>query len=224
MTRLTIIVEGQTEESFVNQSLKPFLAEKEIMVTAHCFTTGRKKGSIYRGGIDNYEKIKNEIERTLKSDTTTYLTTMIDFYRLPKNFPGISEIKNKNYHEKIKLIETAFKNDIKNSRFIPYIQLHEFETLLLSDVDAIGKFFFESQKAAYDLSQEINGLDPETINDGASTAPSKRIITHIPQYERLKTTAGSSIAESIGLEILRKKCPHFHQWIEQIEKLEQTPL
>ena len=40
--RLYSIVEGQTEETFVNQVLKPHLATQSIWASATCVTTRRK--------------------------------------------------------------------------------------------------------------------------------------------------------------------------------------
>ena len=55
------------------------------------------------------------------------------------------------------------------------------------------------------------------IDDGQHTAPSKRIIAEFPEYS--KTTVGSQMAERIGLENIRSKCPHFKAWVERLEKL-----
>ena len=47
-TRLYIIVEGQTEEAFVNQTLKPHLGNFLVGASALVVTTSRKRGT--RGG------------------------------------------------------------------------------------------------------------------------------------------------------------------------------
>ena len=49
--------------------------------------------------------------------------------------------------------------------------------------------------------------------------PSKRIIAQFPQYSDLKTTVGPQMAERIGLETIRSKCPHFNAWVDRLEKL-----
>jgi hypothetical protein len=58
---------------------------------------------------------------------------------------------------------------------------------------------------------------PEEINEGRETAPSKRIKTILPEYE--KKIAGSLIALEIGFEKLCKENPHFHDWIEKLKRL-----
>jgi len=60
---------------------------------------------------------------------------------------------------------------------------------------------------------------PEKINDGNETAPSKRIIKEFPEYAPAKATAGPIIANSIGLPTIRKKCPHFNEWLTKLEQL-----
>ncbi len=105
-------------------------------------------------------------------------------------------------------------------RFIPYIQLHEYEALLFSDIGKLDWEFLEDKdqpqiEALKQVAEEFE--TPEDIDQGEHTAPSKRIIAHLPRYKKLKTTVGSRIAEKIGLSVLREKCPHFDAWITQIE-------
>lgn len=69
---------------------------------------------------------------------------------------------------------------------------------------------------------EVQGIPPEEINEGTTTAPSKRIIQHVPVYERSKVRVGASAAAAIGLPVLRTKCPHFDAWLRQLEKLPVT--
>ncbi len=61
------------------------------------------------------------------------------------------------------------------------------------------------------------GGNPELINDGKFTAPSKRIIKEIPEYD--KVNAGPLIVEKIGLDVLRRGCPHFNEWLTKLEDL-----
>ncbi|NJL76090.1 MAG: DUF4276 family protein [Saprospiraceae bacterium] len=62
-------------------------------------------------------------------------------------------------------------------------------------------------------------MQPEEINESAQTAPSKRIIQYLPNYEKQKSQVGPMIAEDIGLELLRQRCPHFNEWITKLESL-----
>ncbi len=66
---------------------------------------------------------------------------------------------------------------------------------------------------------QIGVYSPELIDDGANTAPSKRIIALIPQYGTTKRARGPLIAAAIGLPAIRAKCPHFDAWIKRLEEL-----
>jgi hypothetical protein len=59
--------------------------------------------------------------------------------------------------------------------------------------------------------------NPELINDGPTTAPSKRIIALFPGYE--KVTSGVRILRRIGLPTLCSTCPHFGEWIARLRSL-----
>ena len=60
--RLHFIVEAQSEETFVNQVLRPHLAYLSIVADARCVWTGIKSGIKYSGGGD-YELPKRDILR-----------------------------------------------------------------------------------------------------------------------------------------------------------------
>ncbi len=69
-----------------------------------------------------------------------------------------------------------------------------------------------------DLSSIITEFEnPEMINNDSETAPSKRLLRLYPGYD--KVTNGITIAKKIGLQEIRKKCSHFNEWLEKIEKL-----
>jgi hypothetical protein len=54
MIRLHFIVEGQTEETFVNQVLTPVLSGLNIFPDVRCVQTGHKRGKRHKGGISHY--------------------------------------------------------------------------------------------------------------------------------------------------------------------------
>ena len=139
--RLNIIVEGQTEETFVNLTLKPHLSRFSIGVSARVVTTKNKRGTKYRGGLSTYFKAKRDITLWIKQDRNpdVRFTTMFDLYGLPTDFPGYkSAVARDDPYQRVEALEDALGNDISDWRFIPYIQLHEFEALILSDPRAIA--------------------------------------------------------------------------------------
>jgi hypothetical protein len=73
------------------------------------------------------------------------------------------------------------------------------------------------------LEKLARSTPPEEINDGETTAPSKRIASQIPEYEAVKPSAGPQIVQAIGLATVRSKCPHFDAWVKRLENLGQLP-
>lgn len=145
---------------------------------------------------------------------------MMDLYALPQEFPGWSEARKfKNPLKRVTTLEQALTDEFKDQRFIPYIQLHEFEALLYCDLDEVKKRIASSDSGIEALKLEVGHLEPEAINEGVTTAPSKRLIKHVPIYERTKVRVGAPAAAAIGLDLLRGRCPHFNSWITALENL-----
>lgn len=223
MIRLHIIAEGNTEESFVKTLLIEHLGYCNLSTDVRLVNIGKtfKRKRKDRGGILNYEDVKKDIGRWLKEDLNTDVrfTTMFDLYALPSNFPGYDEAKKcSDIYERVQKLEQSFQEDIGDRRFLPYIQLHEFETLLLSDPAKFSEYYAEDTEAIQELIAICSKFSsPEAINDGKETAPSKRIQQKILGYN--KVAAGTIIAQKIGLETIRSKCPHFNSWLNQLESL-----
>jgi len=226
MIRLNIVAEGQTEESFVNNVLKQHLALFNVFASVRCIETSRSKhyNTVYRGGFIRYSKLKKDLELWMKQDAhqEVRFTTMVDLYALPTDFPDYSLAqKQRDPFALVKELEKSMLTDIAFQRFIPYLQLHEYEALVLVEPAKLSTFFLEHAKAIDSLNNMVSRFEsPEEINQGENTAPSKQIISRIPEYADLKVSVGASIAEKIGLDTIRKKCPHFNEWLTTLEKLD----
>lgn len=214
MTRVHVFVEGQTEETFVSELLQQHFSRIQIYLNPILVRTG-KKG---KGGMSTYGKIQWQIKQKCKEDRDAYVTTMLDVYGLPKDFPGKAEaLKLADISDRVQLLETAFSGDIARKRFIPNLLMHEFEALLFSVPFAFAEWFGET--TAQKLQEERQGFTtPEHIDDDPETAPSKRILRVCPGYQ--KPFHGSLIALSIGLDSIRKECNHFNRWLDKLEKLQ----
>lgn len=218
--RLYITTEGQAERKFADDLLRPHLAAFNIEVKTRVVLTNRKLGK--RGGILDFGKIRDDLWRLMREDRQpeARFTTMVDLYALPGEFPGWSEAQRKRLpEERVAVLEAAFQAEMGDARFLPYIQLHEFEALHYCDLSQLQRRIAGSERAFAVLAKEVHGLAPEEINEGATTAPSKRIIKHVAIYEKLKVRVGAPAASAIGLPALRFKCPHFNRWISQLEGL-----
>lgn len=215
---LKILCEGPTEQNFVTKVLAPHLKD----FNAFCKTSSLAPGT--QGGVVSFERlyagIKNELGR---SRAHQYVTTMIDLYKIG-DFPEAAKRGAESGLERVRRIERAMAQEMGSGQFVPYIQLHEFEALVLVDVAEIPAQFpdGEADTGLVTLHKSIAGQRPEEIDDGKETAPSKRIIRAIPRYAHRKATAGPSIAGAIGLERLRAACPHFGDWLSRLEKLADT--
>jgi hypothetical protein len=229
VSRLYVIVEGDTEERFVNGLLAQHLATFGIDVRASkVVTRGRRGNAAARGGGRRYGHWRDDLNSWIKQQhnhPNVWFTTMLDYYGLAKftdGFPGYDLINQQQPPlQRVEQLETAWAEDIGFDHFIPYLQLHEFEALLLVNCAVLKEIFNEGHASVDQLAEEIGNLrcDPEEINDGEITAPSKRIIKFIPQYRFRKASAGPLAAGKIGLQNLRQACPHFHNWITKLEKL-----
>ena len=232
MKRLHIVAEGQTEESFVRRTLVDQLGLFQVSADVRCVLTSKdkhRKDISYRGGMTNYAKAKNDILQWIKEEKNNkdvYFTTMFDYYALPDDFPGYSDAqKQVDPYKRVGMIEKAFAEDINDRRFIPYIQLHEFESLLFSSPQSFIIEFFDKPEGIIELEKILEEKhNPELINDGQETAPSKRIIKIFPTYADNKAAIGSMIAQEIGLEKLRQSCSHFGEWLSRLERLDHQPL
>jgi hypothetical protein len=218
--RLYITVEGQAEQAFAKEVLVPHLAQFSIDVKPRLVITNRKLGC--RGGITDYRKIRSDLVMRLKEDAKpeARFTTMLDLYALPGEFPGwVQANACAAAIQKVAALESALHADLADTRFIPYIQLHEFEALLFCDLSELQNRISGSGQALANLARSVQHLSPEDINQGPTTAPSKRIINHVPIYEKTKVRVGAPAAAAIGLSKLRSKCPHFDAWIDRLESL-----
>ncbi|WP_425214106.1 DUF4276 family protein [Tumidithrix helvetica] len=216
MIRVIVFCEGQTEETFVGDVLSEHFHRLDIWLTPIVLRTSMQG----KGGVVSYHKIKWQIETKCKEDRTAWVTTLLDFYALPSDFPGMSSSIGASSIEQAKAIEKAFQKDIAQPNFIANLVIHEFEGLLFSDPNAFTNWF-----SSPDLTSKLldirNSFDsPEHINDGQATAPSKRILNICSNYE--KVLHGSLIALDIGLDTIRRECMYFNDWVERIEALSKT--
>jgi len=225
MARLYLFAEGTTELTFADTVLKAHLAKLGVYLhPAVLIAHAKKKGRIHRGGGRKYVPMKNDIQRFTAQEKAgdVFFTTMIDLYAIHADFPRLQDAERLRQSpvERVEFLERAFASDISDARFIPYIQLHEYEAYLFSDPTWFGYFYDGHAKEIAALKAIAERcVCPELINDGQHSAPSKRIVAQFPDYEDAKAAVGPQIAELIGLESIRSKCPHFDAWMSRLEKL-----
>jgi len=222
---LKVFCEGATEQAFCRLLLQPHLfpqGDGSILTLAvgkkdhhHVYGLGRRRP---------YSHVHKFIRNTIKGEKSTnvYYTSFFDLYALPDDFPGkAANVRNPaNPTAYAVALESAFGKDVGYHRFIPYIQLHEFETILFAGPEAFAESFENCSSQIQSLKAIVDSVATiEHIDDGRDTAPSKRIIAVIKEYEGRKSTAGPDIAKRIGLSTICDKCPHFAGWLKQLECL-----
>ena len=218
MNRVLVLVEGDTEISFVDYILCPEFVTKGVFLTSTLFRK-RHKGSF------GYQNCQKRILNSIKENSSSYVTTFVDYYKLPHDWPGRKDADScVGYLEKASIVEDELLKDIvvqmgdswNPARFIPYIQMHEFEALLFSDTSILAA---GDSKVSKHLEKVLKSFScPEEINDNYDTCPSRRIEQHVTNY--VKTVDGILAAQKIGLAKMRKECPHFNEWITKLENLE----
>lgn len=216
MKRLIIICEGETEQEFCKDVLYNYLQKKDIYIE-----TPLIKKSL--GGIVPWESLKRQINLHLNEDVC--VSMLIDYYGIHDihKFPKWEESKSiVNKIERTSFLESAMSDEFEDRvkhRFIPYIQLHEFEGLLFNNIEAFtSNIPLNEIISLRELESTINSnANPEMINDGKTTAPSKRLARLISGYNKI--VYGAILAEAIGLERLRAKSVRFNGWIQKLESL-----
>lgn len=208
MTRLAIVVEGQTEEEFVknvlDDHLRQFGVEPEPILLD------------YRGGDVTVERVAHDLAHSLRPVwQNDFATSLVDFYGFrDKGDADIDALQSQ--------IDSTVSKKIGQSagalRAFSYIQQYEFEALLFSNVDAFAILpgVLEAQVT------ELHAIrsqfpTPEHINDHEDTAPSKRIANVIRPYN--KRADGYLVAQEIGLDTIRAACPRFGAWLTRLESL-----
>jgi hypothetical protein len=226
--QLNVFCEGPTEQGFCADVLQPHLFPSGSGII-HTLAVGQKDHRhVYGlGRRMKYEKVRKFISHTIKQrrGQSVYFSTLFDLYGLPNDFPGkANTVRNPaNPTQYVAVLEQAFLDDINEHSFVPYLQLHEFEAMLFADPQAFA-ISFEHCTQQIEQLQQIAASVPsiEHIDDGSDSAPSKRIIAVLPEYEGRKSSAGPDIAGYIGIATIRKHSPHFDSWLSRIEALMWT--
>jgi len=221
MSRLYLLVEGHTEEAFVKRLLSPHYARLGLYMTPIIAQTSPG----HKGGLLRYAKLRPQLERLCKQDSGAWVSTLFDLYGLPADFPGKSEPawpQQGSGHQKAAFLEWHMAQDIGRRNFLPHLMVYEYEALLFSKPECFAEWMEDTPHKAKALNALLGvrrHCSPEEINDSPETSPSKRIKAAMPGYQ--KAFHGPLIACEIGLEAIRRECPHFNAWLCKLETLKE---
>lgn len=223
MTRVVVICEGQTEETFVRDVLEPHFSPSGLYLNAQTIETSPG----HRGGALNYDRVQRQLRNTLRQTSAPVVTTFFDLYRLDKRFPGFDTAMAKgSMREKVDALNAALTADIvalaecEPARFIPHIQPHEFEALLFSDVATLTGVERSWARNTVELSAIRQQADtPEHINDQPETKPAAHLERLLKSPRFSKVDHGPIAAARMGLPCIERECLHFAAWLQRIRSL-----
>ena len=211
MIRLAITVEGETEEDFVNDVLGPYLNGKETY--SFPILIGKAASGVGGGGKVTIERLSADIASLYHR--FDFVTSLVDLYGFRDSGGNSAE------YVEVQMLREARRlvgRGMDSRKVIPYVQQYEFEGLLFSDVEALGSILgVAGQAEAQLVSVRSQFLTPEEINDDPNTAPSKRLVQILPNYN--KARFGPLVAQEIGLPTIRAQCPRFDAWVTRLESL-----
>ena len=221
MIRLNIVCEGPTESTIVRNIMSQHLVAFNIAASVPMIGTSGKKG-----GSVTLKRIRENVRDCLLQDRNSYCTTFVDFYGIDSDFPGKKEAatRQSELSDMQRVVCDAFADKLAQTldegpmrRFIPYVQMHEFEGLLFSDPGQLAIALMRQ-----DLTQKLWAIrnefpTPEHINDSSVTAPSKRIQSLIPRYRKVQE--GERAVRAMTLDTIRQECPLFSAWLAKLESL-----
>ncbi len=218
MKKVLILVEGSTEEAFINYALSPHLFRCDVFAQPIMIRTRFSEGSDahFKGGHTSWAKIKRFLLSLLGDSSANLVTTMLDYYARPDDVPGNSTLPKGSCWVRVKHLEEACQRDLPNPRFLSYFSMHEFEALLFSAPGEIATEFPLSDQEQELMAIRAQFNSPEEIDDSPATSPAKRLEKLYPYRKRLH---GPLIAQKIGLELIRRECPHFNDWLTRLETL-----
>ena len=207
-----VVVEGQTEGEFVKSLMRPYFADRHNFYDVQPILMTTSPG--HRGGDVSFARYQKNIALKLKERNDALITSLIDFYRLSSDFPKhVEASKFSQVEDRVAFLENACSEVIISKQFVPYIQLYEFEALLFTSIQGfkyLGTLSKSQREAIRSVIDQFH--NPELINEGQQTAPSKRLATIIPGYQ--KVLYGNMIALENGFATILNKCPRFRAWIE----------
>lgn len=212
--RVFVSVEGQTEETFVRDVLRPHFIPSGLHLQEVILKTSRSASG--RGGVSKWAKIEADLRALLGDSNATAITTMYDLYGIPADTPGFVAGPDAPA-ERLHQMQAAVESYFGDSRFRFNLLLHEFEALVLCNPAGLAQRAADPHlKGQVEAVVQTAG-GPERVNDQPTTAPSKRLGSWWPQYSKL--TDGPALVAESGLAAVRSQCPTFDAWLTWLESL-----
>lgn len=215
LRRLHLLVEGQTEEAIVNDVLAPYLTKRGFSVSASILVTRRPAGQPWnRGGATSWARIAGDVRRLLGDTSLDVLTTLIDYYGFPADAPGMASRPGASPFERVTDVESAVADTIGDRRFVPHLVLHETEAWVFAAAEQFAELRGDPALATAMRAEVNRAGGAELINEGARTAPSRRLVRICPDY--VEIFDGPLAIADLDVAPLRQQCPHMDSWLRRL--------
>jgi len=212
LNRLYLVVEGATEEQFGRRVLAPHFAEGGIDVRPMQV----RRGGGARGGGRSWQPWERHLVVLMREQRgpDVRVSMMLDLYRVPRDTPGFdATLSGPRLADRIL---PALAERLADHRFMPYLQVHEFEALVFAALEHLSLVTADPRPRLALAAEASAFASPEAIDDGPETAPSRRLRRHLAGYD--KVAHGPDVAAAGGLAVLRARCPRFGAWVERLER------
>ena len=216
MRRIHLLVEGQTEEAIANNILIPYLESPSTWLSVSVLASSRQPGGAkVRGGVATWARIRRDVVGLLRDTSIDLLTTMIDYYGVPVDTPGMETRPNGDPLRRVRHVEQAMAGAVPaGGRFVPHLTLHETEAWIFAGGRALGEHRADAGLGDRIVKMAADAGGPELLNDGLPTAPSKRLVRLCPDYNKILD--GVAVLQRAGLDTIFAQCPHAAEWIASL--------
>jgi hypothetical protein len=213
---IALLVEGQTERAFVDEVLAPYLAARGTYVTPVIVATARAAdGAKFVGGGSTWGHYERDIRRLLASSHFALVSIIVDFYGYPHDGPGASCAVPHAPRECVQVRQEAMAKAISDRRFLPHIVLHEFETWVIAAAVGADRVLGDARVAVALRGHAAEVADDvELLNDSPQSAPSKRVLSCWPDYQ--KVLDGVAVIAERGLDHVMRTCPALRAWVDRL--------
>jgi Domain of unknown function (DUF4276) len=211
--QVAILVEGQTEEQFVIRVLRSHVASSGLWLQPIVVETSRTPTGLKARGGGGWKHYDRNLRVLLGQGHWHRIGLLVDYYAYPADGPGAEAPgTGRPRHQRVL---KALAAEYPDPRFVPGLALHEFEAWVIAAAVCDGRLLGEQAPAERlrEIAKQFDG-DVELINDGAMTAPSKRIAAAWPGYS--KTVDGVDAILSAGFEHVLALCPTLQDWLSRL--------
>ncbi len=212
---LYVYCEGPTEALFVARVLNPKFLEP----------CGKFATAVTADGLRPFGKVQADLQDLLRNRAAR-VTTLIDYYAMPPDYPGMPHRplppgNRAIVFAEITRLENALTAALDNEpHFIANYCLHEIESLAFTSPEAINEQHRRINNSSIlpQVAQILSAVqgNPELVNDSPTTSPSHRLEALWPPGQYQKTVDSIGIMQRIPFQHLLNSCQHFAAWAARL--------